>query len=725
MLEISPVHKTSKTLDGAGKKCRKDPSLRASLVLRDGTSRPVSHSIQRGGPGSAGRVLVLRGLGLNRTSAGSARLCISSQRPACRTAEGLCQPPTGSAPGTCRAELRDSAGGCCSESAVEAGKDRSPARAKPARAKPARPGRRRPPPSPSPPRQPSAAPTRPLPLRPGAPLLLPQPSLPPLGLPTCVEASMFDTTAGAGGSGPAPSRYSLSAAACASAQALIAGQLNTAAAGQLAAPFAAAGCSDTQVRVCGSLAASGADTSALQDDVYTQLDGCLDAVFPEGNCRDGTYGIAAGLSISGGVLQGRTGRLSPPSASTATTASAASPAAAAAAIPTATALSTPSATFTSAAAYTSSTAPKPARDPCIPAGCADRRLVDLWRVRPSRSLVRRFPPPPPPNPPPPARPPPAPARCQLCFLLQFVGAGTPGAKGLCDALARAARDLLKPLADAQGLVLGAGQGPVAWTQLGCGATDSPNIAAVSVCTELPAAEGPLLPRVLPSALRAVFNALFPPTPASTAGGCAGYPAQAASYRLRANDGVNAGGGGCFSPSDFSCLSGSSTPPSPLVKPGFRAPAFLDSAFPPDAACAKDASGGPFRLQPSACSGTRVTQLAFQARADRRADLLSVIVRGPADQRRLPAPGDAWWALPGAAGAIGSRSIGDALWVRPVDWTVDTVRELSGRGRAQVCLELRSGVALGDFCVGGTGGCSVAIYSSDTCCPVGAAGAAAA
>ncbi|KAG2489723.1 hypothetical protein HYH03_011830 [Edaphochlamys debaryana] len=631
------------------KQCRKDPSLRGSLVLPDGTSRPVSHSIQRGGPGSAGRVLVLRGLGLNRTTAGSARLCISSQRPACRTAEGLCQPPTGSAPGTCRAELRDSAGGCCSESAVEAGKDRPPARAKPGR-----PGRRRPPPSPLAPRRPPAQPE---------------------GLSTCVEASVFDTTAGAGGSGPAPSRYSLSAAACASAQALIAGQLNTAAAGQLAAPFDAAGCSDTQVRVCGSLAASGADASAVQDDVYKQLDAWLDAVFPGSDCRDGTYGVAAGLSILGGALQGETGRL----------------------------------------------------------------------------FVRRFPPPPPPNPPPPARPPPAPARCQLCFLLQFVGAGTPGAKGLCDALARAARDLLKPLADAQGLVLGAGQGAVTWTQLGCGATDSPNIAAVSVCTELPAAEGPLLPRFLPSALRAVFNALFPLTSASTAGRCAGYPAQAASYRLRANDGVSAGGGGCFSPSDFNCSSGSSVVV-PMPPPGVVPVAPGDTGvFPPDAACAKDASGGPFRLQPSvqvqtvtifpsrytaycfgvvlaspapepsaACSGTRVTQLAFQARADRRADLLSVLVRGPADQRRLPAPGDAWWALPGAAGAIGSRSIGDALWVRPVDWTVDTVRELSGRGRAQVCLELRSGVALGDFCVGGAGGCSVAVYSSDTCCPVGAA-----
>ncbi|KAG2489721.1 hypothetical protein HYH03_011828 [Edaphochlamys debaryana] len=623
----------------------------------------------------------------------------------CWTAEGLCQPPTGSAPGTCRAELRDSAGGCCSESAVEAGKDRPPARAKPPR-----PGRRRPPPRPLAPRRPKAAPARPLPLRPGAPLLLPQPSLPPLGLPTCVEASVFDTTAGAGGEAPAPSRYSLSAAACASAQALIAGQLNTAAAGQLAAPFAAAGCSDTQVRVCGSLAASGADTSALQEYVYTQLDGWLDAVFPEGDCRDGTYGIAAGLSISGGALQGETGRLSPP----------------------------PQPPDPPAPSPPPSPPPPPPFPPELVSECEVCARVIL-RSPPDFSGDLY------------------PLDCEtlsmfmLCFLLQFVGAGTPGAKGLCDALARAARDLLKPLADAQGLVLGAGQGPVAWTQLGCGATDSPATGIVSVCSDLSASQAPLLPRFLPSALRTVYNALFPPTSASTAGGCAGYPAQAASYRLRANDGVNAGGGGCFSPSDFSCLSGSSTPPSPLPQPGFRAPAFLDSAFPPDAACAKDASGGPFRLQPSvqvqtvtifpsrytaycfgvvlaspapepsaACSGTRVTQLAFQARADRRADLLSVIVRGPADQRRLPLAGDAWWALPGAAGAIGSRSIGDALWVRPVDWTVETVRELSGRGRAQVCLELRSGVALGDFCVGGTGGCSVAIYSSDTCCPVGAA-----
>ncbi|KAG2493485.1 hypothetical protein HYH03_008301 [Edaphochlamys debaryana] len=65
----------------------------------------------------------------------------------------------------------------------------------------------------------------------------------------------------------------------------------------------------------------------------------------------------------------------------------------------------------------------------------------------------------------------------------------------------------------------------------------------------------------------------------------------------------------------------------------------------------------------ACSGTRVTQFAFNARADRRSDLLSVIVRGPADQRRLPLSGDAWcvWTqsgswqhLAGWAGTGGAR-----------------------------------------------------------------------
>ncbi|KAG2493481.1 hypothetical protein HYH03_008297 [Edaphochlamys debaryana] len=248
----------------------------------------------------------------------------------------------------------------------------------------------------------------------------------------------------------------------------------------------------------------------------------------------------------------------------------------------------------------------------------------------------------------------------------------------------------------------------------------------------------------------MYNALFPPAGAtSEAADCSAYPAQAPSYRLRA---IGAGGGGCFSPSDFTCSpAGAAFPPPPPPPPDLVIPSNPNTTFRPDAVCARDADGGPFRLRSSvqvqtvtifpsrytafcfgvelanpapapspACSGTRVTQLAFNARADRRSDLLSVIVRGPADQRRLPLSGDAWWAVPGAATQGASLPIGNALWVRPVDWTVNTVRDLQGRGRAQVCLELRPGVGLSDFCLGGAGGCSVAVYSSDTCCPVGVA-----
>ncbi|KAG2493482.1 hypothetical protein HYH03_008298 [Edaphochlamys debaryana] len=154
-------------------------------------------------------------------------------------------------------------------------------------------------------RPPPAAPARPLPLQRDAPLLLPQPAAPPLEAPsTCVEAAVFDTTRAAASEDPQPPRFSLSAAACASAQALIAGQLNAAAGAQLAAPFAAAGCSGTLVRVCGDLAAPGgedvsADVSALQEYVYTQLDAWLDAVLPEGDCREGTAASPAVASLTG------------------------------------------------------------------------------------------------------------------------------------------------------------------------------------------------------------------------------------------------------------------------------------------------------------------------------------------------------------------------------------------------------------------------------------------
>lgn len=128
------------------------------------------------------------------------------------------------------------------------------------------------------------------------------------------------------------------------------------------------------------------------------------------------------------------------------------------------------------------------------------------------------------------------------------------------------------------------------------------------------------------------------------------------------------------------------------------------------------------------------QLAILANATQRGALTSVVVRGSADQRRLPVSSpatstptsngtaealDAWWVRPGATGA--DRKLGNALWVRPIDWNADLTRDLVARGRAEVCLELRPGVGLGGFCLGDGGAtCYVAIYSSDTCCPVAGA-----
>ncbi|KAG2425688.1 hypothetical protein HXX76_013530 [Chlamydomonas incerta] len=373
------------------------------------------------------------------------------------------------------------------------------------------------------------------------------------------------------------------------------------------------------------------------------------------------------------------------------------------------------------------------------------------------------PPPPPPGPPPPRPPPPAPARCQLCLTLQFIGTGASSAKSFCATLSKATQDIFQPLADAQGIrLLGTG-GAAAWRTAGCSPTDSPSIAAVSVCTDFLTAQASALPRVLSQGLLQLFDSLFPPlaTGAGSGGGCAAYPPTARSYRLRASDGSassssssSSGGGtitgGCFPADERDCST--------------AAPA--TSAFPPDAACSKDSPAGAFRLRrdiefknvtilttryqlhcfgiqlntgastnTTACAGSsRVTQLAVLANVTQRAALASVVVRGSADQRRLPlSPGtasttsngtadilDTWWVRPGATGT--DRRVGNTLWVRPIDWNTDLTRDLVSKGRAEVCLELRQGVGLGAFCLGdGSATCYVSIYSSDTCCPVAGAG----
>ncbi|KXZ50638.1 hypothetical protein GPECTOR_15g322 [Gonium pectorale] len=297
-----------------------------------------------------------------------------------------------------------------------------------------------------------------------------------------------------------------------------------------------------------------------------------------------------------------------------------------------------------------------------------------------------------------------------------------------------------PPSSPPGLRIGTGSA-AAWTAFGCDASDSATIASISVCNDLLAAQASMVPRVLGSALPAVFDALFPPLPGASATGCAAYPAAARSYRLRASDGSGAGGAGaCFAASDHDC----------------SVPKFSLSSFPPDPSCGKDSPNGFFKLRsavqfenvtilfsryqvycfgielntatPStniSCTGNRVLQVAFYANITMRASLTSVIVRGVTDQRRLPsitaagAPDDGWWVKPGSTGA--NRVVSNTLWLRPLDWNVDLTRDLIQRSRAEVCLELRNGTSLGDFCLANTPNtCYVSIYSSDSCCPVSSA-----
>ncbi|PNH10336.1 hypothetical protein TSOC_002944 [Tetrabaena socialis] len=319
-------------------------------------------------------------------------------------------------------------------------------------------------------------------------------------------------------------------------------------------------------------------------------------------------------------------------------------------------------------------------------------------------------------------------------MLQFTGTGAAASKSYCDALAKAAQDALKPLADAQGIRISASDAQ-AWVRFGCGRTDSNSIAAISVCTDLLAAQASLLPRVLAAALPAVYDTLFPPAAGTSgAGNCTSYPAAAATYRLRASDtSALAGGKACFSAADYDC-----SKPRPAA------------GFPPDLTCSRDSPAGLFALRPSvqstavsifasryqaycfglqlaspapngssSCTSNRIVNVALYLNSTLRSSLTSVILRGATDQRRVPtalggvAAEDAWWLRPG-----GTRVVGNALWVRPLDWNADLTRDLVARSRAEVCLELRPGVALSDLCLGGVPGtCFVSLISSDTCCPV--------
>ncbi|PNH07389.1 hypothetical protein TSOC_006153 [Tetrabaena socialis] len=344
------------------------------------------------------------------------------------------------------------------------------------------------------------------------------------------------------------------------------------------------------------------------------------------------------------------------------------------------------------------------------------------------------PPPPPPKPPPPSPPPPAPATCQLCLALQFTGTGAAASKSYCDALAKAAQDTLKPLADAQGIRIAASDAQ-GWVRYGCGRTDSNSIAVVSVCTDLLAAQAALLNRFLAAALPIVYDNLFPPAAgAGGTGSCTAYPSVATTYRIIARDGgAAAGRSACFSAADYDC-----SKPRPAA------------GFPTDLTCSRDSPAGLFALRTtvqiatvsiltaryqaycfgiqlasptpivtSSCGSNRVLTVALYLNATMRSSVTSIILRGATDQRRVSmsvggiASEDVWWLRPGT-----NRVVGNTLWVRPIDWNADLTRDLVARNRAEVCLELRPGVALSDLCLGGVpGACYASIISSDTCCPV--------
>ncbi|PNH09201.1 hypothetical protein TSOC_004172 [Tetrabaena socialis] len=326
----------------------------------------------------------------------------------------------------------------------------------------------------------------------------------------------------------------------------------------------------------------------------------------------------------------------------------------------------------------------------------------------NRTQLSPPPPPPPPKPPRPSPPPPAPATCQLCLALQFTGTGAAASKSYCDALAKAAQDTFKPLANAQGIRIAASDA-LGWA--------------------------PLLNRFLAAVLPAVYDTLFPPAAgAGGTGSCAAYPGTAATYRIVASDsGTAAGRLACFSATNYDC-----SKPRPAA------------GFPTDLTCSRGSPAGLFVLRAtvqkstvsiltaryqaycfgiqlaspapnvtSSCASNRVLSVALYLNATMRSNVTGIILRGATDQRRVSmsvggiASEDAWWLRPG-----GGRVVGNTLWVRPIDWNADLMRDLVARNRAEFCLELRPGVTLSDMCLGGVPGtCFASIISSDTCCPV--------
>ncbi|PNH04097.1 hypothetical protein TSOC_009772 [Tetrabaena socialis] len=260
-----------------------------------------------------------------------------------------------------------------------------------------------------------------------------------------------------------------------------------------------------------------------------------------------------------------------------------------------------------------------------------------------------------------------------------------------------------------------------WVRYGCGRTDSSSTTVVSDCTDLLAAQVPLLPRVLAALLPAMYDILFPPQAGTGGtGSCATYPAAASTYRLRGSDGgVAAGGTWLVASGLFAALS---VVPNGLWRliscqlPGRTQPETKGRKNPPLMPPSAATDPPP---HPQSCTSNRVLNIVFYLNATMRGSLVSVILRGSTDQRRVPtalggvAASDAWWLRPG-----GSRVVGDALWVRPLDWNADLMRDLAVRNRAEVCLELRPGVSLPELCLGGVPGtCFASLVSSDSCCPV--------
>ncbi|KXZ48041.1 hypothetical protein GPECTOR_31g405 [Gonium pectorale] len=219
-----------------------------------------------------------------------------------------------------------------------------------------------------------------------------------------------------------------------------------------------------------------------------------------------------------------------------------------------------------------------------------------------------------------------------------------------------------------------------------------------------------MPAFLESVLPSVYGALFPPLPNATAPGCAAYPAAARSVQLLASDGPAQSSQPCFPAVPYNCSTAA-------------------GSFPPSSSCVLNTGGGsyfglrsdiqiknytsmgvtrrmhcfgvlPSNVTPSStskCAGRTVSTLYFSANAALRSALSSFLVRAGRAER-ITVSNDQFWVRPQPAG---NGPLSNVLRI-PIanSWSQDLVRSLVAAGAEppEVCLELRNGTSLRDFCI---------------------------